>query len=59
MWEDSKTGKIYTGEDLIRCKSFKYLMGCLAEEEFGTGEGRAWTKGDLFLLKRDSTLPDE
>lgn len=34
-------------------------MGCFAEEEFVIGEGRVWTKGDLFLLKRDATLPGE
>lgn len=59
MWEDSKAGKIHIGEDLIRYKSFKYLTGCLVEEEFVIGEGRVQTKGDIFLLKRDSALPNE
>lgn len=59
MWEDSKTGESYTGEDLKRYKSVKYKMDRFADKEFVTGEGRAWTKEDLFLLKRDSTLPYE
>lgn len=56
MWEDFKTGKIYIGEDLIGYKNFKYLTGCLVEEEFVIGEARAETKADIFMVntKRDS-----